>query len=333
VIIALVLLLVIVGRRLRPFTERDPTAIDPPLLRRTAVAVGIVVLNVAVPVVALVGAATTIDVFDLAPERVQQTLAAITAGVGAAAAIYGLALALLAPAKPQWRLIAVGDGTALRLVGLSVVLGVTHGAGLTIGRLLSILAAPVDEVIAFSGFFAVVDAVVVMAALKAAARSLTGDDAAPSAPTEAATGSSAGRSLVWRWIVPLGWIVAIAAVAAAVTGYVALASFVTTQLVRTGFLLGALYVLLQLIDEAILATFHEGTRLGALLTRSMGFGRETVEQIGVVLSGVARLLLIVLAALFVLTPIGVTSQDVRSEERRVGKECRRLCRSRWSPYH
>jgi DNA-binding NtrC family response regulator len=25
--------------------------------------------------------------------------------------------------------------------------------------------------------------------------------------------------------------------------------------------------------------------------------------------------------------------DKRSEERRVGKECRRLCRSRWSPYH
>jgi cytidylate kinase len=25
--------------------------------------------------------------------------------------------------------------------------------------------------------------------------------------------------------------------------------------------------------------------------------------------------------------------EKRSEERRVGKECRRLCRSRWSPYH
>jgi chromate reductase len=25
--------------------------------------------------------------------------------------------------------------------------------------------------------------------------------------------------------------------------------------------------------------------------------------------------------------------NIRSEERRVGKECRRLCRSRWSPYH
>jgi hypothetical protein len=27
------------------------------------------------------------------------------------------------------------------------------------------------------------------------------------------------------------------------------------------------------------------------------------------------------------------SESHRSEERRVGKECRRLCRSRWSPYH
>ena len=25
--------------------------------------------------------------------------------------------------------------------------------------------------------------------------------------------------------------------------------------------------------------------------------------------------------------------EERSEERRVGKECLRLCRSRWSPYH
>jgi predicted Zn finger-like uncharacterized protein len=29
----------------------------------------------------------------------------------------------------------------------------------------------------------------------------------------------------------------------------------------------------------------------------------------------------------------IVSERKRSEERRVGKECRRLCRSRWSPYH
>jgi predicted LPLAT superfamily acyltransferase len=31
--------------------------------------------------------------------------------------------------------------------------------------------------------------------------------------------------------------------------------------------------------------------------------------------------------------IALGKLDSRSEERRVGKECRRLCRSRWSPYH
>jgi hypothetical protein len=40
-----------------------------------------------------------------------------------------------------------------------------------------------------------------------------------------------------------------------------------------------------------------------------------------------------------VTPIKVGDASLalhgifRSEERRVGKECRRLCRSRWSPYH
>ena len=34
-----------------------------------------------------------------------------------------------------------------------------------------------------------------------------------------------------------------------------------------------------------------------------------------------------------VTGSGVALLDYRSEERRVGKECYALCRSRWSPYH
>ena len=36
---------------------------------------------------------------------------------------------------------------------------------------------------------------------------------------------------------------------------------------------------------------------------------------------------------FVPTAAHVENYAERSEERRVGKECLRLCRSRWSPYH
>mgnify|MGYP001765238940 CR=1 FL=1 len=309
VIVALVMMLFATRRRLGLFTERDPAIVEPPRLRKAAVAAGIVALNVAVPVVGLYGAARALEVFDLNPERVSQALDALVLGFGAAAAVYGVALALFAPAKPQWRMVAVGDGTATRLVGLSVVLAATHGVGVAGGRLLSLLAAPVAEVIALAGLFAIADAALVMLALRAAAHALNGE--AEPAVEPGSEGPS--RSVLWRWIVPIGWIAVIAAVVAALSGYVGFAFFLTTQLVRFGFVLGALYILLQLTDEAILATFHEGTRLGALLTRSMGFGRETVEQIGVVLSGVARILLIVVAAVFVLTPIGISSQDVVSD--------------------
>src|SRR3546814_14788580 len=34
-----------------------------------------------------------------------------------------------------------------------------------------------------------------------------------------------------------------------------------------------------------------------------------------------------------LIPTSIVRKGVRSEERRVGKECVSTCRSRWSPYH
>ena len=40
-----------------------------------------------------------------------------------------------------------------------------------------------------------------------------------------------------------------------------------------------------------------------------------------------------LLALYTCVPTCVPHTHTRSEERRVGKECLRLCRSRWSPYH
>ena len=40
-----------------------------------------------------------------------------------------------------------------------------------------------------------------------------------------------------------------------------------------------------------------------------------------------------LFAVIVLCAVFCNQNVFRSEERRVGKECLRLCRSRWSPYH
>jgi predicted nicotinamide N-methyase len=64
-----------------------------------------------------------------------------------------------------------------------------------------------------------------------------------------------------------------------------------------------------------------------------------LEAIAAVKCGATRVLATEIDA-FALTAMelnaamnGVRFEISRSEERRVGKECRRLCRSRWSPYH
>src|SRR3546814_11498757 len=57
------------------------------------------------------------------------------------------------------------------------------------------------------------------------------------------------------------------------------------------------------------------------------FGRRPVLLTGCAGAAVA------LALTGICFAIGVTDGAVRSEERRVGKECVSTCRSRWSPYH
>src|SRR3546814_7552888 len=42
---------------------------------------------------------------------------------------------------------------------------------------------------------------------------------------------------------------------------------------------------------------------------------------------------LVLTIMLILMPLQASWAVVRSEERRVGKECVSTCRSRWSPYH
>lgn len=308
-ILALLAILWVARRRLTLLTMRDPEAVEPTMLLRALKAAGIVLVNFLAPVLSLLGIARALDVFELNPARVDLFIAALTAGVASAAMIYGIALAILAPGKPQWRLAPVGDLTAVRLLRLFVALSVVHGIGVWFLRLLDVLAAPVAALILASGLFAVLDAILVMLAMRAAARSMAGDEETE----EIAEAATEGRSSLWRWILPLGWILAIGAVVAAVGSYVSLASFVTEQMIRTGFLLGALYILLVLADESILATFRSQSRFGQMMTRSMGMARETVEQIGVVLSGLVRLLLIAAAVLFILAPIGVDGQDVVSD--------------------
>ena len=48
---------------------------------------------------------------------------------------------------------------------------------------------------------------------------------------------------------------------------------------------------------------------------------------------ITHLLLLLFIAAIMFPLLMVVAISLRSEERRVGKECTSWCRSRWSPYH
>src|SRR3546814_19493296 len=81
---------------------------------------------------------------------------------------------------------------------------------------------------------------------------------------------------------------------------------------------------------AVAVAEHEGGAAGAAVRPAVGRHRMAVDQ-----DAVAEALLGLrhqAAQRLVVGPV-VAADALRSEERRVGKECVSTCRSRWSPYH
>ena len=80
----------------------------------------------------------------------------------------------------------------------------------------------------------------------------------------------------------------------------------------------------KLFAEKILR-YYEGTEAGIKMIKSFPVIRKLVKDDAFGEKSKSRAAVGTMAQIFMLA--------WRSEERRVGKECLRLCRSRWSPYH
>ena len=82
-------------------------------------------------------------------------------------------------------------------------------------------------------------------------------------------------------------------------------------------LLALLILAMNIADEFIGNTFRTQSRLVTALQANTGLRRRSLEQIGVLATGAARLGLIIIAILLVLAPWGVESTDLRSSLRAV----------------
>jgi potassium efflux system protein len=308
---ALILLIAIAGivvyavlrHRLLTLASRanDTSTVVPPLKRALA-ACAVVVANTAIPVLGLLLLRFTLEAMDVLPTRIERVLRGVTIAVGFFSFGFGLARGLLAPGRPNWRLVDLPESVIEPSIRWILVGAGAFAFGIAFLAAASVLALPVVVTVAFQAVVAVAIAIVTALLLRVLSRGFSAaDDGTDDAPR--------GR---WRWLIPLGWLVVGATLAAALTGYLALAWFLATQIVWASAVLASLLLLLIVVDETTSAGFQSGTGVGRFLSANFGFSYAAIGQIGVLLSGIVRLLLIIFAALAIIGRLGVSSADLSS---------------------
>lgn len=212
-----------------------------------------------------------------------------------AAYVAALGDALLLTGQPSWRLPPIGDAAAQKLLPYCwAAAALVFGGRLLIATNAQIGAsAPAST--AANALVALLQLVLVGGVLITLARLRSAAEADPAKPS---------RSTLLALVSLLVWAAMAAALVGGLIGYINFALKIG-QWVIWGSIVGAtLYLLMAFTDDACRGLLSSSNRFGRSAHSGLGVNNTTVDQIGVLLSGVLRLALIMLAVGAVMMPFG-----------------------------
>jgi potassium-dependent mechanosensitive channel len=280
----------------RRFVYRNPAASAPSRLRRALAAAGIFAIFAALPLGGLGVLAGALDSFSLSDPSVQGLIDAVFEAARVLIAVNALGRGVLAPGRAAWRLVPMSDRTAAIIYRLAM----TIAAIWAIERLIepaADAAASFNIAVAARGVGALIAAIAIAYALRQLGSQPTG-----------AQGSTLNAA--WAPLRTLGWATALIIFAAALTGYIAFATFLVNQAIYLSLLGSALYLADIIAQDGTEAILKPDGPVGARLLTMAGLRRNVLAQIVVILQGVARVVVLVVAVAAVLKPWGVQSQDM-----------------------
>lgn len=306
--VVLALVLLIPGRRWlssvghRLLMEQMPKT----RIRRSATAMLFVIATTAGPALAMLSLYWGFRLAGWLPARVAPLAEGSIWAAGFLGLTYGLMKAFLTPSRPSWRLIELSDAAIAAIRNQPLWCALIFVVGRLLYRFNEMIVASLSASIATNGVFALLNAATFALALRRlrAAEKIEREQ----------EGSERERfgGLVFSLLRVVAWLAIIVVVVAAVTGYVALAQFLANQVIWIATVLSLLYLLHVFIDDLCTAGLSAESGFGRNLSEAIGIRPQSLEQIGVVLSGLLRVILIGIAATFVLAPWGLASTDVFS---------------------
>jgi small-conductance mechanosensitive channel len=295
-VIALALAAAPLGWVARRFVYRDPGETRPSRLRRALAAAWTFVIFAVLPLAGLGILAGALDSFNLYDRSMQGVIDAAFEGARVLIAVNALGRGMLAPRRSPWRLVPINDRSAGTLYRLAM----TIAAIWAVERLVEPLAdaaASLNIAVAARGVGAILAAIAIAYALRQLG-----------SRTSAAQGSP--QNDAWAPLRTLGWAAALIIVLAALSGYVAFATFLVNQAIYLSIVGAALTIADIIAQDGAEAIFKPDGPIGSRLLTMAGLRRNVLAQISVILQGVARVLVVMLAFAAVLKPWGVQSQDM-----------------------
>jgi len=267
-------------------------------VRRSANALGRILVGTLAPLLAAAVSLTGARWAGLIAPRWDPMLDQWLMAIGFAAFSSAVLGATLMRGSPSWRIAPVSDAVATRfrpysflLAGLAGGVIALDAADTAIGIGVAIRIAT-HSLLALAHILLIAGALFTLGRMRAEA-SITEEDGAD-APVH--TGMAAVTLFAWG-------IVGVALLALA-AGYVGFSLFIGQMAAWTLVLGAAVYLVLAATDDLATSVFERGSRLGVALTRGLGLRGGTVDQFGVLLSGVLRVLIAVVAFALWLLPFG-----------------------------
>ncbi|HEY6518071.1 MAG TPA: DUF3772 domain-containing protein [Roseiarcus sp.] len=296
IVIALALAAVPLGWIARRFVYRDLGEKTPSRLRRALAAAWTFVIFAVLPLAGLGVVAGALDSFDLSDPSMQGVIDAAFEAARVLIAVNALGRGMLAPRRAAWRLVPVSDRTAGILYRLAMALAAIWALERLVEPVAD-AAASFNIAVAARGVGALAAAIAIATALRQLGSQRTG-----------AQGSQ--QNDAWTPLRTLGWAAALTIFVAALIGYVAFATFLLNQAIYLSILGSGLFIADVIAQGGTEAVLKPDGPIGARLMAMAGLRRNALAQIAVILQGIARVVVLVVAVAAVLRPWGVQSQDM-----------------------
>ncbi len=258
-----------------------------------------------IPVSGLMGFYMLGDWFGIGGDEFKPLAAALLQSVVVMALAGGVGNAVLAPNRPQWRPVELTDPVARRLMNLTLVVAGLIALGKLFDALNETAGAALSLSVVARGTFSLLVGL-------ALTHGLYGIVAAPEDATESATGRPANledESPWWAAIRFAIWTATLLVLGADLLGYVALSSFLVDQIAWATLVACLLFLLDKLVSQGLEQAFRPDSRLSRAMIASIGLRRESLAQLGALLSGVLSLMLYAIAAFLVVARWGLQSHD------------------------